>query len=98
MRAHTRVSATQHPGLASALPDEQRTCSQHLKSCATRTACLQTCLFQSRREPVEERFVPELRVLGLVDPVSFVGKDQELRRHTVALERGVELERLRVRN
>src|SRR5215472_5905530 len=35
-------------------------------------------LFQVEREPIEKRFVPELRVLRLKHPVAFVGEDDEL--------------------
>jgi hypothetical protein len=44
-------------------------------------------LFQVKREPIEERFVPELRILRLKNPVSFIGENHELGRDLLALKR-----------
>jgi len=55
-------------------------------------------LFQISRQPVQERRIPELRVMGLQNPVSFIGEHYQLRRHTLFLQRIEEFQRLRVRH
>src|SRR6266851_9123533 len=48
--------------------------------------------------PIEECFVPELAVQRLQNPVAFIRKYHQLRRHSLALERIEEFQRLRVRD
>src|SRR5881296_3417385 len=55
-------------------------------------------LLNVRRQPIQECLVPELRVLRLQHPVAFVGKNHQLRRHSLPLQRVEKLERLRVRH
>src|SRR5947208_6159360 len=49
-------------------------------------------------DPVQELIVPEDRVLRLADPVPLIGKQQQLRRHLLHLQRGEKLQALSHRN
>src|SRR5258708_15734061 len=54
-------------------------------------------LFHVRRHPIQKRLVPKLRILWFQDPVTLIGKNHQLRRHFLPLQRAEKFERLRVR-
>lgn len=62
------------------------------------SAALSLALFHVCRQPIRKGLVPELRVLRLQYPVSFVRKDHQLRWHALPLERAEKFQRLRVRH
>src|ERR1700688_2039104 len=55
-------------------------------------------LVQVSSQPIQESFVPELAVLRLSDPVAFIGENEQLGGHGLALQGREELQRLRVGN
>src|SRR5258708_6499646 len=62
------------------------------------TIKLNRSLFQVCREPIQKRFVPELTVLRFQHPVALVGKNYQLRGHSLTLQRAEKFQGLRVRH
>src|ERR1051326_6434181 len=55
-------------------------------------------LFNPGIDPIQKGLVPQQAVLRLQDPVAFIGKEKELGRHFLQLQRGEEFQALRIRH
>src|SRR5256712_6795231 len=53
-------------------------------------------LLQVSSQPVLKSFVPEPAILRLADPVAFIGEDEQLGGHVLALQLREELQGLRI--